>query len=127
MLQNLSKNSTNISIFCKTLTDEIFEDLRFVQLMNMLISRDDLYKYTYCFYCDSASLKNNLFIPIFHTSYLTSNINNVLIKDVDDLWLLDIFSHNNFYILKDQVINDYDFTKHNIKIINHISELRSIE
>lgn len=123
MLQNLSKNSINISIFCKTLTDDIFEDLRFVQLMNLLISRDDLYKYTYCFYCDSSDLKTNLFMPIFHTSYLASNTNNVLIKSSEDLWLLDIFPHNNFYILKDQTDN-FDFSKYNVQVINHISELR---
>lgn len=124
MSQNLSKNLTNISIFCNTLTDKIFDDMRFIQLMNLLITRNNLYDYSYCFYCDNSDLKTNLFFPIFHTSYLASNTNNVLIRDKNDIWLTKIFPHNKFYILRDH-IDEFDFSDCGVKIIDHINDLRS--
>ena len=126
LFEYLSKNLTNISIFCQTLTDEIFEDLRFVQLMNLLISKPDLYNYSYTFYCDVCEIKTNLFIPVFHTSYLGSQTNNVLIKTSEDSWLTEIFRHNKFYILKDHIEDNFDYKAHNINIINHINDLRTL-
>lgn len=123
MSQNLSKNLTNISIFSKVLTDEIFEDLRFVQLMELLTKQKELYKYTYCFFCDYSDLKDSLFVPIFHTSYLSSKINNVLIKDSDDVWVTKVFPHNNFYILKTHTIDNFNYGEYNINIIDNIKEI----
>lgn len=120
--QSLLKNTINISIFTKVLTDDIFEDMRFVQLMNLLIKKKNVHQYTYCVYCDSNLIKTNIFIPIFHTMYLSCQNNNVLIKDQNDLWLADIFKNNQYYVLKNQE-DEFDYSNTPIKTINDIKEL----
>lgn len=120
--QSLLKNTINISIFTKVLTDDIFEDMRFVQLMNLLIKKQNVHQYTYCVYCDSNLIKTNIFIPIFHTMYLSCQNNNVLIKDQNDLWLADIFKNNQYYVLKNQE-DEFDYSNTQIKTINDIKEL----
>lgn len=121
----LKKPLANISIFTKTLTDEIFKDMRFVQLMNLLISSDNLYNFTYCFYADSSILKTNIFVPVFHTIYLGCQKNNVLITDHNDLWLTNIFKHNDYYILYNKE-DKFDYHAHNVKVINNIKEIDGV-
>lgn len=121
--QNLSKKSlTNISIFTKHLTDEIFKDFRFVQLMNLLIKSENLDKFTYCFYCDSSMVKTNIFIPVFHTMYMSCRTNNVLIKDHNDLWIKDVFKHNKYYVLK----NEEDTFNYDIVGVTKINDIKEI-
>lgn len=123
---NLSKKSPiNISIFNKTLTDSIFEDMRFVQLMNLLIKAENVHKYSYCFYCDSAMLKTNLFIPVFHTIYMSCQNNNVLIKDHHDIWLKDIFKNNKYYVLSAPK-DDFDYAAHGITRIEDIKQIDGV-
>lgn len=122
---NLSnKHIINISIFEKTLTDSIFQDFRFVQLMNLLIKTVDKHKYSYCFYCDTDALKTNIFIPIFHTMYLSCQNNNVLIKDSNDLWLIDEFKNNKYFVLKNEK-DTFDYTAKGVKIIENIKEIEA--
>lgn len=123
---NLSKTlPINISIFVKRLTDEIFDDMRFVQLMNLLIKSENIHKYSYCFYCDSSMIKTNLFIPVFHTVYLGCQTNNVLIKDSNDLWIKDIFKHNKYYVLSQEKDN-FDYNAHGIIKIDNIKEIEGV-
>lgn len=123
---NLSKTSPiNISIFNKILTDEIFEDIRFMQLLSLLINTENICRYTYCFYCDSSSIKTNLFVPVFHTIYLASQTNNVLIKDHNDIWLKDIFKHNKYYILSSSE-DDFDYAAHGIEKIEDIRHIGGV-
>lgn len=123
---NLSKKSPiNISIFTSSLDDSIFEDIRFIQLMDILAKSENLDKYTYCFYCDTSMIKGNVFIPIFHTMYLSCKINNVLIKDKSDLWITNLFKHNKYYIIVDDQ-NNFDYSDYNVIKINHIKEIDGV-
>lgn len=122
---NLSNKHTNISIFSRILSDDIFQDFRFVQLMNMLIKIENKHKYSYCFYCDQNALKTNIFIPVFHTMYLGCQNNNVLIRNSEDLWLLDIFKNNKYFVLENKE-DIFDYEKLGIKKINSIQEIESL-
>lgn len=120
---NLSnKHITNISIFSRFLGDEIFQDFRFVQLMNMLIKQNEKHRYSYCFYCDQCLLKTNIFIPVFHTMYLACQNNNVLIKNHEDLWLLDTFKNNKYFVLKNSE-DSFDYSAHGVMVIDSIHQI----
>lgn len=122
LTSSLKKSITDISIFSRILTDDIYDDPRFEQLMNLLYDKENLYKYTYCFYCDESHIKNNLFIPVFHTAHLSCKNNNVIIKDKNDLWLLEIFSQNQYYILS-ETKDSFDYETYNVKTINNIKDI----
>jgi hypothetical protein len=121
--QNLSnKTQTNLSLYYKIVNDKIFKEKRFVDLMNILLKNDNLYKYKYAFYTDSFLLRSNLFIPNFHTMYLSSGNHNVIIEDTDDLWLLDTFKHNIYYIIEDPKDN-FDYESKSVKKIKSIKDI----
>lgn len=122
---NLSKQyPINISIFDSFIDESIFEDIRFVQLMNLLIKDvGNAYKYSYCFYTDKSMLKTNIFIPIFHTLYLGCRTNNVIIKNSNDVWLTSIYKHNNYYVIAKEE-DKYDYDQHGIIKITDISEIK---
>lgn len=114
---------TDISLYYKLLTNEIFKDFRFVNLMNILIQQQNSEpKYRFAIYSDSSSLSINIFIPIFHTLYLGASNHNVLIFNSDDLWLLDVFPNNNYFLIKEQT-DVFDYSKFNIKEISTIKEI----
>lgn len=122
-LTNLSQNTIDVSLYCRVLTNDIFKDFRFVDLMNTLIKQvDRLNKYRFAIYSDSSHMNINIFIPIFHTIYIGSSNHNVLIFDSEDLWLIDQFPNNNYYIIKAPK-DQFDYSKFNIKEINTIKEI----
>ena len=124
-INSSKKFPINISIFDSVLTDSVFQDMRFVQLMNLLIQSENVHKYSYCFYCDSAMVKTNLFIPVFHTVYLSCQNNNVLIKDQKDIWLKDIFKNNKYYVLASPK-DEFDYTSCGITKIEDIKQIDGV-
>lgn len=121
--QNLLKPINNsISLYCKSVDEKIFQDFRFIDLMNLILKEENLYQITYALYTDNNLLKTNLYIPTFHTMYLGCGNHNVIIQDSDDIWLCDAFSNNNYYVIADDK-KTYDYSQHNIKIIERIQEL----
>ena len=120
-----SSNKTqliNLSLYYKVVDEKIFKEQRFIELMNLLLHNNNMYKYTYSFYTDSFILKTNLYIPNFHTMYLSSGNHNVIIQDHEDVWLLDIFKHNKYYIL-DNPKDEFDYGSLGI---NKIKQLKDI-
>lgn len=124
-INSLKKQLTNVSIFTKILTDDIFNDMRFVQLMNLLIQSDNLHNFTYCFYCDHSSLRTNIFVPVFHTIYLGCQKNNVLLGNHEDLWITNIFKQNNYYVLSNKD-DPFDYHAHKVSRINNIKEIDGV-
>lgn len=119
------KYPINISLYYPVLNDKVFEDLRFIQLMNMIIKKDALNKYIYALYGDINAIKMNLFIPVFHTAYLGCQNNNVIIGSESETWLIDSFPNNKYYILEDKN-NPIDCSKYNITEIKLIKDLESL-
>jgi hypothetical protein len=122
---NLLKKHINISIFSRTLSEDIFQDVRFVQLMNILLQTKNKHRYSYCFYCDQYVLKTNIFIPIFHTMYLACENNNVLIKNSEDLWIVDTFKNNNYFVLENRE-DMFDYEKSGVKKIKNIKDIEGL-
>ena len=122
---NLSKKTPiNISLFYPTITNDIFNDHRFNSLLNVLIKLDDTASpYTYALYSDASVLTSNIYIPIFHTIYLGCTTNNVVIANDKDLWLLNTYSHNHYYIFKDEK-DTFDYSSYKITKINHLTKIK---
>ena len=120
-LQNSSK-IIDISLYYKSIDESIFKEQAFIELINMLVKKELIYKYKYAFYTDSYLLKTNIYIPNFHTMYLANGHQNVIIKNSEDLWLLDIFNNNTYYVLDDT--NDtFDYESYGI---TRLSQLKNI-
>jgi hypothetical protein len=124
-LTNLSNNTlaTDISIYCRELTDSIFKDFRFVDLINNLIKKDSICKYKFAIYTDLSIISANIFIPVFHTMYLGSSNHNVLISDSNDLWLIDTFTNNKYFIIPKEN-DDFNYKPYNITKITNIKEIK---
>jgi hypothetical protein len=91
--------------------------------MNTLIQQVDCSaKYRFAIYSDSSSMNINIFMPIFHTLYLGSSNHNVLIFDSEDLWLIDQFPNNKYYIIKTPK-DEFNYSEFNIKEIKTIKEI----
>lgn len=120
---NLSNNTRiNISLYYKVVDDKIFKEQRFIELINLLLKEDNVFKYSYAFYTDSFLLRSNLYIPNFHTMYLSTNNHNVVLSDEKDVWLLDIFKHNKYYIL-DNPKDLFDYSSLGINKIKNIKDI----
>lgn len=121
---NSSKQTIkNISLFYTTVDDSIFKDQKFIELMNILIQKDAIDKYSYAIYADSCMLRTNLFIPTFHTLYLGCNHNNVILGGEGDLWITKIFTNNTYYLLKENTKETTNYNEYNVIIINSVKEI----
>lgn len=122
---NLSNNKTpiDISIFCLSIDENIFKDERFIQLLDLI--KIEPYKYVYSFYTESVLLGENVYIPIFHTLYLSSKNHNVIIGTSDDLWLINAFPNNTYYILENKE-DKFDYTNYKIKKINNLKSIGEV-
>lgn len=107
-------NHIDISIYYDTIDERIFNDTKFKEMVTLIENQPS--KYIYALYGDNNLLKNNIYIPIFHTSYLVSKKHNVIINDIVDLWLLDIFPNNNYYAM-------FDSNDSRVKFIHNLTEI----
>ena len=92
-----------------------------MQLLSLV--NDKPHQYTYACYTESSYLKENIYIPVFHTIYLSSKFHHVVLEDINDAWLISAFPNNNYYILSDKA-SGLDLNK--IKIINHLNQIGNI-
>lgn len=120
----LSLNSTNnenidISLFFNILNDNIYKDNRFIQLLSLI--NENSHRYTYACYSESSYLKENIYIPVFHTLYLASKFHNVILENINDSWLVETFPNNSYYILSDNKSELLQLNK--VKIINNLREI----
>jgi hypothetical protein len=118
--QNLSaKTQTNIGLFCSEINRQIYNDIRYTQLIEVIQEGQNI---NYALYGDTILLKENLFVPMFHTMYLANGINSVVLASEDDFWITDLFTNNIYYII-DQTDDNTKVYKNNIKTIKHIREI----
>lgn len=133
MLQTKRPNIKNhIAIYYDTHINEkiLKEDVCVNELM--LLNNDYKFaiNFTYAIYTDMHSMKDNMFIPIFHSFYLNSDPKIVILRgsNVDDI--LELYPYHQFVIYK---TNDTDtgrytelsdrFPDHDIKLINSLKDL----
>jgi len=121
-LNSINNQHIDISLFFNILNNNIYKDNRFIQLLSLV--NEDPRKYTYACYTESSYLKENIYIPVFHTLYLASKFHNVIIENINDSWLVETFPNNNYYILSN---NESELLEsHKIKIINNLREIGEI-
>jgi hypothetical protein len=119
--QNLSKNTIDISLYYKLIDEKIFKDSTFIELMGIVSDKNQYQNIQYTLYTDSFLLRKNIFIPNFHTIYLSNNKHNVVINDPEDCWLLNVFPNNKYYYLNSLTIHPPTDTR-----ITRISTLKDI-
>lgn len=115
---SLDNKHIDISLFFNVLNDNVYTDNRYNQLISLI--QNSPTKYVYACYTESCYLKDNIYIPVFHTLYLASKFHNVVLNDPNDSWLVDAFPNNNYYIVSDNIkINKVK----TIKTLDQIGEI----
>jgi hypothetical protein len=119
--QNLSKNYIKkISLYYEQVDEKIFSNKKFSQLISLIEKNKDI---NYALYTDNFLLKNNIFIPNFHTIYLSYGNHNVIIDEIKDLWLIETFKNNKYYFLIKEDLQHSDLENIKITKITNISEI----
>lgn len=119
-----SKNTPlSIGLYFYEITQNIYQDSRFVELQQILSNKENLNKYIYSLYSDTNLLASNLFIPIFHSIYLASGRSNIIIESEKDLWLMDAFPNNLYFYMGD---NEETNKSPQIKNIKSITEIGNV-
>jgi hypothetical protein len=114
---SLKNNHIDISIYHSVLNENIYNNKIFLELISLVEKHPN--KYIYSFYTETCLIKDNIYIPVFHTLYLSCKHHNVIINSEQDFWLQQIFPNNTYYFITDQ----YDNSK---KLDNNILCIRSI-
>ena len=122
LINSLKNYPINIAIFQQKLTNDILYDQRLVELLSLLEDESNLSKYRYALYTDTNELKSNIFIPVFHSSYLACSTNHVVISHSEEMWIREIFSHNEYYILSSMINETSNFDQY-LKIINTMGDI----
>jgi hypothetical protein len=111
---------TDISLYYTILDDKIYSDAKFIELMNIV--NDNPTQYIYSLYTETCLLKNNIYVPVFHTLYLSSKHHNVIINNEEEAWLSEVFPNNTYYIIKNEN-ETFDYGAKNIISISSIKEI----
>jgi len=122
-LTNLSKNiRSDISIYRQKLSEDIYKDFVFIDLMNKLLQKKVGCDHKFAIYTDISLISTQILIPIFHTMYLGSSNHNVIIEDSNDLWLIQTFKNNKYYIIP-KITDDFDYDPYPVTKIQTIKEI----
>lgn len=121
-INSLKKSEVDISLYYKSLTNNIFKSFIFVDLMNKLIQDKLVAGSRFAIYTDINVLTTNILVPVFHTMYLGSTNHNVILENSDDLWLIQTFTNNKYFIIPKED-DDFDYTPYNVTKIQSISEI----
>lgn len=116
-LTNSLNKHIDISLYYSNINEDIFQDPKFTEVLDLVENNPN--RYVYAIYGDNILLKNNLYVPVFHTTYLSCRKHNVVINNTDDLWLLEIFPNNKYYVVSNQSVS----VPNNVKIIRSIKEI----
>jgi hypothetical protein len=119
--QNSSKKINELALYYNIVDEKIYKDGRFLSLMEVVNKKN----INYALYTDNFLLKNNLFIPNFHTIYLGVGSHKVILDRIEDLWLVDTFKNNEYYFLLYQ--NSIEKEIENTKIIKINNIIEAIE
>lgn len=119
-----SKNTPlSLGLYFHEITQNIYQDPRFIELQQILSNEENLNRYIYSLYSDTNLLASNLFMPIFHSIYLASGRSNIVIESDQDLWLIDAFPNNlYFYMGNNEEINKSP----QVKSIKSITEIGNV-
>jgi len=118
-LRNLSPKNKHIdiSLYYGVLNDPLYKDKGFLELISLIQINSS--QYIYSLYTEKCLIKDNIYIPVFHTIYLSCKHHNVIVNSEQDFWLQEVFPNNTYYFITDQ----YDSFK---KLDNNILTIRSI-
>lgn len=117
-LINSSNNQyVDISLYFSNIDNNITNNKNFIEMISLVEQNPN--KYIYAIYGDNNLIKNNIYIPVFHTTYLACKKHNIILDKQDDDWLIDVFPNNNYYMICDP----YE-TKKEIKFISSIKDIK---
>lgn len=118
--------SNDIAIACSHLNQKMYENPCFQELLNLIKDEEFNRNYNYAIYTDEMSVKENLFIPRFHTYYLQSKTKDVILLDKESLTIAEVYGHHRFYIYNNkQLLDTFKRYYENINI-THIQSIKDI-
>lgn len=117
---SLKNKHIDISLYYSILTENIYNNQTFLELISLIDMNPN--KYIYSFYTETCLIKENIYVPIFHTIYLSCKHHNVIVNSEEDFWLPEVFPNNTYYLLTDKY-DSFQKLEKNIISIKSLSEI----
>ncbi len=100
----------HIAVVYSSFNNDSIQDDAMKELLSLSTDNSFNLSFTYAVYTDQSFIKENLFIPIFHTYYLNSDSKYVILRSKDEYDLPYVYKHHKYclYGPKDATISDYE-------------------
>jgi len=125
-------NRNHIALAYDTFEPLCLEHEAIKEILSLIKDDNFNMNFTYAIYTDQSFVKENLFLPIFHTYYLNSDKKSVLLLSPETYDMPSIYPHHSYFIYGDKEKTQKDFNelqnaypKIELKQISSLKELYS--
>ena len=93
-------NKDHIALVYQIFTQQDYNDEAYKEIIKHLNNNAFNLKYTYAIYTDQCMVKENIFLPIFHTYYLNSAPKKVILRQDGCFDLPLVYPYHEYYIYR---------------------------
>lgn len=91
-------NRKHIALVYNSFNNDTIKDEALQEILSMIGDNSFNLNCTYGIYTDQSFVKENLFIPIFHTYYLNSDLKYVILRSKDEYDIPYVYKHHEYYL-----------------------------
>lgn len=119
--------SLHLGIACSVFSQDTYETACFQELVSLMLDDDFKRNVVYAIYCDEMIVKENIFVPKFHTYYLHSDTKDVVILDEKLIDLPKVYNHHRYYIYGNKkLLEKFEEQYDNITYIESLRDIINV-
>jgi len=127
MTQDKNIYPEHLAVACSIFSHETYELECLKEIVSLSLDNDFANKFTHAIYCDEMQIRENIFMPRFHTYYLNSDAKHVIILDEQMIDLPETYTHHKYYVYaNDELFKKLSKSCKNIKNIQSIKEIINV-
>lgn len=88
----------HIALAYSSFTNDTYQDTAYQEILEKIDDNNFNMTYTYAIYTDHFMVKENIFLPIFHTYYLNSSPKLVILRNKECYDLPIVYPYHKYYI-----------------------------
>jgi hypothetical protein len=120
----------HIALAFSVFTSENYKDVAYQEILNEINNNNFNMSYTYAIYSDQCMVKENIFLPIFHSYYLNSDPKLVILRSKECYDLPIVYNYHEYFIYNESpessiIVDQMKSTIPNVKIslINSLKDI----
>jgi hypothetical protein len=126
-IHNTPYISNHLAVAYSVFSTSSYSEPCFKELSQLVLDDKFNKTFTYAIYCDDFIVKENIFVPRFHTYYLNSETKDVIIMDEHLIDLPEIYNHHKYYIYNNEELLNKFVEKHiNVQHVNSIKDIINV-